>query len=137
MNVLQFAFGENMERSVHIPHNHRRNSIVYTGTHDNNTLKGWFRHELDRKAKKRLRKYASRRITKRNCNNELIRMAFSSVADTVIIPMQDYLGLDRNARMNKPSTTSGNWTWRMEKDDILAPVEMMIREYARVYGRLG
>ncbi len=137
MSVLQFAFGDDMAGSVHTPHNHRKNSVVYTGTHDNNTLKGWYRYELNRRSKRRLRYYTGKRINSRNCNAELIRLAFMSAAETVIIPMQDYLGLDRHARMNKPSTRTGNWTWRMEADDILAPVEKMIQRYTRVFGRSG
>ncbi len=137
MVVLQFAFGGNIAASVHAPHNHRKNSIVYTGTHDNNTLKGWYRHELKQKSRRQLRRYAGRRINGRNCNAELIRMAFMSPALTAIIPMQDYLGLDQHARMNRPSTQTGNWTWRMGEEDILPSVEKMIQEYTLEYGRLG
>ncbi len=137
MSVLQFAFGEDMAASVHSPHNHRQNSVVYTGTHDNNTLQGWYRYELTGKSIKRLRKYSGKRINSRNCNHEMIRMAFMSVANTVIVPMQDYLGLDRNARMNKPATITGNWTWRMEEGDILPSTEKMMQRFTRVYGRLG
>ncbi|HYW95469.1 MAG TPA: malto-oligosyltrehalose synthase, partial [Bacteroidales bacterium] len=137
MNVLQFAFGDDMDHSVHALHNHKRKSMVYTGTHDNNTLRGWYRHELDRMSVKRMRYYTGIRINSRNCNQELIRLAFMSPGTTVIIPMQDYLGLGEHARMNKPSTVKGNWTWRMEEDDIIPSVERMIQRYTMVYGRLG
>jgi len=84
-----------------------------------------------------MRYYTGMRINSRNCNQEMIRLAFMSPANTVIIPMQDYLGLGEHARMNKPSTVNGNWLWRMEEDDIIPSVEKMIQRYTMVYGRLG
>ncbi len=115
MRVLQFGFGNDWPHSMHLPHQYTKNSIVYTGTHDNNTTKGWFTGDLGRKAKNHLKLYAAKRLSKRNIHRELIRMAYSSVARTVIVPMQDILGLGSKARMNYPSTTSGNWDWRMNR----------------------
>ncbi len=136
MNVLQFAFGDDMAESVHALHNHKRNSIVYTGTHDNNTIRGWYKNELDHASRKRLKQYAGRGINRWNVHRELIRMAFRSPARTVIIPMQDYLALDSGARMNRPSTNHGNWKWRMEHDDILSSVEKTMQRFTRIYARL-
>ncbi len=92
---------------------------------------------MNRRSKKRLRRYSGKWINSRNCNGELIRLAFMSPARTVIIPMQDYLGLDRYARMNTPSTSTGNWRWRMEEDDMIPSVRKMIQRYTRLFGRQG
>jgi 4-alpha-glucanotransferase len=110
MKILQFAF-DSSEENDYIPHNFTRNCIVYTGTHDNDTLAGWFA-----KAKKEDRQYVLDYLNSdgKNITNDFIRLAFASVAYTAVIPMQDLLGLGKEARMNLPGTTQGNWQWRMK-----------------------
>jgi 4-alpha-glucanotransferase len=116
MCVLQFAF-ENNPKSPFLPHNHRRNSVVYTGTHDNDTTVGWYR-SLSPEEQDLVRVY-----TNTNGNDiawDLIRMAWSSVASTAIVPVQDPLMLDTSARMNRPGVPDGNWTWRLTPDQPVA-----------------
>lgn len=114
MKVLQFAFAGNPDNE-YLPHNHIKNTVVYTGTHDNNTIKGWVK-SADVAEVEYARGYFG---VKRNSNlvDAFIKSALSSVADTAIVPMQDWLGLGGNARFNIPSTVGGlNWKWRMSKD---------------------
>ncbi len=136
MRILQFAFGKNMSRSVFIPHNYTENSVVYTGTHDNNTVKGWYKNELGRKGKKNLNSYLGRKITRKNCHKALIREAYKSVARLAIIPMQDILGLGIIDRMNFPSTENGNWLWRLKKEQFKKSFVKQLYNWAKVYGRL-
>jgi len=135
MKVLQFAFGEEFPLSTHVPHNHSYNNIVYTGTHDNNTIKGWFKHEAESVHHKNLRKYIGKKISYRNCHTEMIRLAFSSVAQLVVIPIQDIMGLGRDARMNKPSTRENNWLWRLRDDDADQLPEIKLKTLVKTYGR--
>jgi 4-alpha-glucanotransferase len=135
MNVLQFAFGDNINEAVHIPHNQNKNSITYTGTHDNNTVKGWFAEELNQVSRKRLELYLGKHVQKNTIHFDLIRMAFSSPAEICIIPMQDYLGLDSKHRMNQPSTEKDNWKWRLNEGDAGKDLEKIIQILTRLYGR--
>ncbi|HTF17085.1 MAG TPA: malto-oligosyltrehalose synthase, partial [Chryseolinea sp.] len=114
MHVLQFAFGENIASTIHSPHHHRRHSLVYTGTHDNNTTKGWYRKELDAASRARLAKYVGKRVTPMNVARVLVNLAYGSVADTAMIPMQDLLNLNERNRLNTPATVNAlNWRWRL------------------------
>lgn len=116
MYVLQFAFGENVGANLHSPHNHQLNGFVYTGTHDNNTSRGWFRKELDGPSRIRLSRYANKRITATNVAHTMIQLAYGSVARTVMIPLQDILSLNERNRINTPSTVNPiNWKWRLEE----------------------
>ena len=135
MKVLQFAFDKGMPRSQHIPHNYVYNCIVYTGTHDNNTLKGWFNHELDKSGRKRLMKYEDTEINKTNCNQKLIRMAYRSIARLAIIQMQDFLELDEQHRMNTPSVAKGNWEWKLKKADITSKLVKKISRLVLLFNR--
>ncbi len=134
MNVLQFAFGDDMPESSYLPHNHTVNSIVYTGTHDNNTTVGWFK-ELPAGQRKNLSAYAGTTITKKNVSAQLSRLAYMSVSKLVIIPMQDVLSLDGSARMNMPASTNGNWTWRMEKDALTNKIEKYLKRLCFYFDR--
>lgn len=118
MKVLQFAFSEDLPRSVSIPHNYPKNAVAYTGTHDNNTTLGWYKENASKTEKKNLDRYIGFRVTAKNVNDTLIRMAYASVACIAIIPVQDILGLDGSARMNMPATESGNWTWRLKPGQL-------------------
>ena len=113
MKVLQFAFGEDMAQSIHIPHNYPQNCYAYTGTHDNNTLLGWFENDADAQNLKRLKQYSGKKNSAESINYTMIRLIYASVAKTVIVPMQDILEEDERARMNTPASTKLNWTWRM------------------------
>ena len=135
MKVVQFGFGSRMPFSHHFPGNIPYNSIVYTGTHDNNTMKGWFRKEADRATLKRFKTFSGIRLTEKNVHREMIRVAYASPAKTVIIPMQDWLGLDEKSRMNFPSTTDGNWLWRVKDEHLNSSVEKKIRKKVRQFGR--
>lgn len=137
MRVLQFAFGDDFPHGSFLPHNHVRNCVVYTGTHDNNTLAGWFRTEADEDQKKRLCHYVGRELDVRSAVWEMIRLALQSVADTAIICFQDLLELGEKARMNQPAASEGNWRWRLTADQFeKAPADRlaaMTRIYARAY----
>ncbi len=132
MKVLQFAFDCNEENN-YLPHNYTKNCVVYTGTHDNDTSVGWY-ESAGAKDKKFARDYMGMKSAK-NFNQALIRHALMSVADTAIIPMQDYLGLGSEARINTPSTLGGNWCWRMKPDAYTKNLAESIRKMTVLYGR--
>ncbi len=113
MKILLFAFGEGLPESAHAPHNYVPNLICYTGTHDNNTARGWFEEEASEEDKQRFFAYVGREVGAGEVHRDLVRLAMTSVARASIIPMQDVLGLGAEARMNYPSTSDGNWEWRM------------------------
>jgi len=134
MKVLQFAFDSREPDSGYLPYAYDRNCVVYTGTHDNATTPGWFKsaHPDDVKL-------ALDFLGLNNCKEAygaFIRCALSSVADTAIIPMQDYLGLDDRARMNTPSTIGGNWQWRMAPNAATPALAAKIRHLTALYGRI-
>ncbi|ANE53158.1 malto-oligosyltrehalose synthase [Flavisolibacter tropicus] len=135
MKVLQFAFGEDMPRSIHIPHTYEPIAVAYTGTHDNNTIVGWYDQEVDELTKRRLEQYAGKQVNRDNVHLELGRMAYASVANMVILPLQDVLGLDGSARMNKPSSTENNWGWRLQPGQLHGNVEHQLREWVYLYNR--
>jgi 4-alpha-glucanotransferase len=135
MMVLQFAFGPGLPRSVHAPHNYRPNGIAYTGTHDNNTTKGWFESDLDADGRARLNAYAGATVTVANASRELMRLAFRSGARTAIAPMQDVLNCGAEARMNTPSTVGGNWRWRLKTGQADEEAGKALRGMTELYGR--
>jgi malto-oligosyltrehalose synthase/4-alpha-glucanotransferase len=136
MRVLQFAFGAEMPKSVHIPHHHTFNSIVYTGTHDNNTIKGWFKKELAKEIRKMADEYTGHILRNASVHEVFIRLAYASVASIAIIPMQDILGLDEQARLNNPSNAKGNWTWKLRRRDLRPDDGKRIKKWAELYGRI-
>jgi len=128
MKILLFAFGEGLPRSAHIPHNYVPNLICYTGTHDNNTARGWFEEEASEEDKQRFFAYIGQEVPADEVAGELILLAMRSVARISIIPMQDILGLGEEARMNYPSTSEGNWEWRMTPAEFSgAPFARLLR----------
>ena len=135
MKVLQFAF-DSREDSDYLPHNYGKNAVAYTGTHDNDTTMGWYEQlaEADKE-------FCNRYLNLGKCSNneeikwEFIRAVLSSVANLAVIPMQDYLGLGSEARINTPSTLGGNWTWRMKKGAFTKELAAEIREMSELYGR--
>src|SRR5205085_4800764 len=112
MKVLQFAFGNDMPSSIHIPHNYDENFAVYTGTHDNNTIRGWYTTEANEENKLAIERYIGRPVSSAEIPIILARMAYASVARLALLPMQDVLGLDERARMNNPASGANNWAWR-------------------------
>ncbi len=135
MKVLQFGFGNDCPESVHIPHNHTFNSVVFTGTHDNNTAQGWFRYEADKAMKKRINLYTGNKIKTKNIHKVLTRLAWASQAKLVVIPTQDLLGKGPEAQMNKPSVAKANWTWRLKSMDELNNIAGEIRELLGLFNR--
>ncbi len=134
MQILQYAF--TCWDSIYITHKHTKNSVVYTGTHDNMPTLAWIEDMDD----------GSRDFTRRYLNSmhsdygalvwEMIREAYRSVADLCIIPIQDYLVKGREARMNCPTSQGSNWQWRMEPDFLSAELAKSIRNLAEIYGRI-
>jgi 4-alpha-glucanotransferase len=136
IRVLMFAFGEDYPDSTHLPTNHVAHSVVYTGTHDNNTTRGWFEHDATAEEREHLERHVGRPVSLDEVSATLIRLAMRSIAATVILPMQDVLDLGHTARMNVPSTPSGNWTWRLSPGQADARTAARLRELAREHGRL-
>ncbi len=135
MKILQFAF-DSREDSDYLPHNYPKNCIVYTGTHDNDTVRGWYNVIPDAD-----KEFAAEYMNNHGANKEqihwdFIRLAMASVADTCIIPLQDYLGLGSEARINIPSTLGCNWKWRMNKDDITDEIVGKIKQLTKLYARI-
>jgi malto-oligosyltrehalose synthase/4-alpha-glucanotransferase len=135
MNVLQFAFGDNMPQSVYIPHNYTPISVAYTGTHDNNTTRGWFRKDASAAERKRLEQYLGTKIQEKEVHKIMGRLAYASVSQTAILPIQDVLGLDETARMNMPGSVENNWLWRLEPGQITPEINALLLEWVKVYHR--
>lgn len=132
MKVLQFAF-DSREESDYLPYNYPKNCVVYTGTHDNDTVNGWITG-LNRKDLSFAKKYLGVKRNAAICDS-LIRAALGCVADTAVIPIQDYLALGGEARINTPSTLGGNWEWRMKSGACTKELSEHMLELARLYGR--
>ncbi|TCJ19154.1 malto-oligosyltrehalose synthase [Flaviaesturariibacter flavus] len=135
MKVLQFAFGEDLSASPHIPHNYDTRFFVYTGTHDNNSTRGWWRTEADVATRARLRRYAGHVPDESSVAETLCRMALSSVAQTCILPVQDLLGLDEGSRMNTPASAGGNWGWRLTPGQLQKDIGRRLRSWTELYNR--
>ncbi len=132
MRILQFAFdGHDHE---YLPHRHVLNSIVYTGTHDNNTTRSWF-DGLSRDTQERVLDYAG--ASAETIEWDLIRLAYTSVAKIAIVPLQDVFGLGEEARMNVPGKPSGNWLWRARKEDFTPRRAERLRRLAELTGRIA
>ena len=136
MKVLLLAFDGNIAANLHCPYNHTNNCVVYTGTHDNNTVKGWFTKEAKFKQKKNLFNYLGHKVGANKVHWEFARMAMSSVGRLVIIPMQDVLGLDEHARMNRPATAKGNWIWRVSSKQMNESLAQKLADLTKLYGRV-
>ena len=134
MKVLQFAF-DSREESDYLPHNYTANSVVYTGTHDNDTIQGWLK-AIAKEDLKLAKNYMNLpKLDKENAHWDFICMAMRSVSDTCIIPIQDYLGLGSEARINTPSTVGSNWTWRMDKKGLDKKTIRKIALITKICGR--
>jgi 4-alpha-glucanotransferase len=136
MKVLLFAFDGDPATNPYSLHNHVPNSVLFTGTHDNNTVRGWFDTEAGPEEKRRLRAYLGRLPAAPDVHSEFVRLAMMSVSRLVIVPMQDVLGLGEEARMNRPSVSEGNWTWRLQPGRATAELARRLSEIAATYGRV-
>lgn len=132
MAVLQFAFDGSSD-NPHLPANHVANSVVYTGTHDNDTTVGWYAG-LDPTMRELVRERLG--VDSVQMPDALIEAAYGSRAQLAVVPMQDLLGLGSTARMNTPGTTEGNWRWRFEWSELALRVVSQCRERARRHARL-
>ena len=133
MKILQFGF-DSREESEYLPHSYIKNSVVYTGTHDIDTTAHWF-EVLDEQDKDMAIKYMNLKDDSMACS-EMIRMAYASVSDLCIIPMQDFLELGEEARLNMPSTLGSNWTWRMKKDACTDSLAERMSDLVKIYKRV-
>ena len=132
MKVLEFAF-DSREQSDYLPHNYGHNCVVYTGTHDNDTVTGWF-HSAPPEDVRFCRDYL--RLSRfEGWNWGFIRAAWASTADLAVAQMQDFLNLGSEARVNTPSTLGGNWCWRMPREALTRQLAERIRQMTRLYGR--
>jgi 4-alpha-glucanotransferase len=143
MSVLQFAFGKDPQGPSFRPHNYPRELVAYTGTHDNDTTLGWYNSEGGEDSTRTAADIIAERDFARHylrtdggeMNWVFIQTVMASVADTVLIPLQDVLGLGSEARMNVPARPNGNWQWRMLPDALSAENAARLRGLAKVYGR--
>lgn len=133
MKILQFAF-EGDSDNPFLPHHYERNCVVYTGTHDNDTSRGWYDRVSEEK-RDFCRRYLGR--SGQGIAWDMIRSAWASVADIAIAPMQDFLNLGNEARMNYPGNPSGNWSWRMLEANLDTSLIERIREINFLYSRLS
>ncbi len=136
MKILMFAFGEDLPNNPYAPHNIIPNSLVYTGTHDNNTVKGWFKNEATQMEKENLSQYINRNLISDEAPWEMIRLSMTSVANTSIIPIQDYLELGEHARINLPSQKEENWIWRLKDNVFTDELAERIYDLTKISGRL-
>jgi 4-alpha-glucanotransferase len=134
MRVLQFAFGGAQEDRF-LPHHYEPHTVVYTGTHDNDTTRGWY-EQLTPEERRAMAKYAPA-LFDDNATWEMIRLAWASVADLAVAPLQDVLDLGTEARMNFPGTLGGNWKWRFRAEQLTAAAGQQLRELTDVYQRAG
>jgi 4-alpha-glucanotransferase len=133
MKIMVFAFDSDA-KNIFLPHNYSKEYVVYTGTHDNDTVLGWY-NRVDEKERDAARKYLAR--DGQDISWDLIRAAWASVAVFALAPMQDFLSLDNSARMNYPSTLGGNWLWRMPSGALTEPLRHRISELNAIFGRSG
>ena len=138
MKVLEFAFDSRDSSGAmeYLPYRYKNNCVVYTGTHDNETLRGWIDSILPVERKQVIEYFDVRTKDPQEIVEKMIIAAFGSVADYCIIPLQDYLGLDNSARINQPSTNGKNWKWRVKKEALNGSLSGRIAELTALYGRL-
>ena len=139
MKVLQFAFDSRDSGCAndYLPHNYPENSVAYTGTHDNETIAGWWK-SIMAKERKLARDYLCDNYTPdKELHKCFIRLVMRSSAKLCVIPMQDYMGLDNSCRMNQPSTVGKNWKWRIRKRELTVKLQKEIQGLALRYGRMN
>jgi 4-alpha-glucanotransferase len=132
MKILQFAFASDASDKF-LPHNYTSNFVVYSGTHDNDTSRGWYEHSATDEERDFFRRYL--RTDGSGAAWTLIDAAFRSVADMAVVPLQDVLNLGTEARMNLPGRADGNWTWRFRPQHLTGHIEWRLLETTTIYGR--
>jgi len=135
MRVLLFAFAEDDPKHPYLPRNYVTTCVAYTGTHDNNTARGWFEHEALQEERLRLFRYLGREVSSETVALELVRLVMTSVADAAVIPMQDILNLGEEARMNRPAVPHGNWEWRLTSGQISPQLSAVLAAMTQDCGR--
>jgi 4-alpha-glucanotransferase len=133
MNILHFAFGSDSQ-NPYLPFNINHNSVVYTGTHDNNTTVGWYYDNTSEYGQKHLSEYIGAHSS-HGVAWDLIRLALSSVSNQAIIPLQDIFSLGSDARMNTPGLAEGNWGWRYRAEALNSEYSTRLRDMVMIYGR--
>jgi 4-alpha-glucanotransferase len=131
MRVLQFAFGGDTD-NPYLPHNYKHNTVAYTGTHDNDTTRGWYA-ALGPREKAFLHRYLGRECT--DAAWDMIRLAWSSVANVAVAPLQDVLSLGSESRMNTPGRPTGNWRWRVRDGQVTTAILERLEDLTELYGR--
>jgi len=131
MKILQFAFGGE-KNSNFLPHTFNKNCVVYTGTHDNETVLGWYRNASDSE-RDHIRRYMG--VDGHDISWDMIRLAYMSVADTAVATMQDLMGLGNEARMNFPGKVGGYWRWRYQPHMLTEQIANRLAELTELYGR--
>jgi 4-alpha-glucanotransferase len=134
MRVLPLAFADDPGTSIHAPHMVSRDTVVYSSTHDTDTVRGWYANAAHDE-RKRIAAYIGHQVPEDEIAWEMIRLAMRTIADTVVIPMQDVLSLGSEGRMNTPTTTEGNWAWRMPERSLDLAAEKLLKTTTRYSGR--
>ncbi len=135
MKVLLFSFGDDQPTNPYTVHNFEKNYIAYTGTHDTNTVRGWFDQEASPEQKRRVWDYLGRNGAPDEVHWDMIRLVMMSVAAVSMFPMQDVLGLGSESRMNFPSVKEGNWRWRLLRDQLTPELAKKLAHLSVLYGR--
>lgn len=135
MKVLQFAF-DDTPNNPYLPHNYPKNCLVYSGTHDNNTTRGWYSGEASAKSKHYIKDYLGYTPKEATIHEDFMKLALASVAMIAILPFQDVLGLGAEARMNQPSTSKGNWSWRATPAMMKEKNFKLLHKLTSIFGRL-
>lgn len=136
MKIIQFAF-DSRESGDYMPYHYGKNSVVYTGTHDNNTICGWYEGISEEDRRLSAEYFGKTELKEDEIAWSFIRLAQSTTPDTCIIPLQDYLGLGEEARLNTPSVLGGNWNWRFLPGAVDDELVKRIRRVCEIYGRVS
>ncbi|MBC8287371.1 MAG: 4-alpha-glucanotransferase [Nitrospinae bacterium] len=135
MKILLFAFDGDISQNPYALDNHVKNCFLYTGTHDCNTVRGWFEEELSDEAMMNLENILGKKVDSQTVGEEMLVLAMRSIADTVIFPLQDVLGLGSEARMNRPGIAENNWEWRLLPGQWSAGDAEKLADMTKTYGR--
>ncbi len=135
MKVLLFAFGGDYRSNPYLPENVTEDSLIYTGTHDNNTVKGWWRREASAEEKAHLREYLGGDVSLSDLHGRFIEMAMGARSRAAVIPLPDVLGLGEEARINTPGTAQGNWEWRVRPGECTERLADDLARRTRRHGR--
>ena len=135
MRVLLFAFGGDPQTNPHVPANYPASCVAYTGTHDNNTIQGWYYKEAKPHERANIARVLQKKVFPANLHWIMIEVLMRSKADTVIVPMADFLGLGEEGRMNTPATKVHNWQWRLKANALTPPLSQKITRLMKKTGR--